>query len=131
MRYLILGNGQNEQVSDRFCPILSGGEGGQLWSCQICSLEKIPLCMYVIDFSVRQLSNKKLSNKTTYIHTSIQTPQWPDKSLRLDGATKKKTNVFSMTLKNSHLIVGHVTPPTHQQDANQQQKNRSMGPVLI
>ena len=25
---LILGNGQNEQVSDRFCPILSGGEGG-------------------------------------------------------------------------------------------------------
>ena len=28
MRYLILGNGQNEQVSDRFCPILSGGRGG-------------------------------------------------------------------------------------------------------
>ena len=25
MHYLILGNGQNEQVSDRFCPILSGG----------------------------------------------------------------------------------------------------------
>ena len=46
-----------------------GKGGGQLWSCQICSLKKIPLCMYVIDFSVRQLSNKKLSNKTTYIHT--------------------------------------------------------------
>ena len=28
MHYLILGNGQNEQVSDRFCPILSGGGGG-------------------------------------------------------------------------------------------------------
>ena len=30
-----------------------------------------------------------------------------------------------MTLKNSHLIVGHVTPLTHQQDANQQQKLQS------
>ena len=55
-----------------FCP--GGGGGGvKLWSCQICSLEKIPLCMYVIDFSVRQLSNKKLSNKTTYIHPYIHT----------------------------------------------------------
>ena len=39
-----------------------------------------------------------------------------------------------MTLKNSHLIVGHVTPPTHQQDANQQQKmtmiKRSVKPVV-
>ena len=31
------------------------------------------VCEYVIDFSVRQLSNKKLSNKTTYIHPYIHT----------------------------------------------------------
>ena len=82
----------------RFCP---GGRGGQLWSCQICSLEKIPLCMYVIDFSVRQLSNKKLSNKTTYIHTYIHTSKHHSdqiKSLRLDGATNENNTNLKLCL---------------------------------
>ena len=44
----------------QFCP-----GGGSTLVMPNLQFRKIPLCMYVIDFSVRQLSNKKLSNKTT------------------------------------------------------------------
>ena len=58
----------------RFCPCVWGGGGGGVeWGAGLTlvmpslQLKKQFLCVceYVIDFSVRQLSNKKLSNKTT------------------------------------------------------------------
>ena len=79
------------EMSEVFCPILSGGEGGStFWGgwgeggstlvMPNLQLKKIPLCEYVIDFSVRQLSNnvidfsvRQLSNKTTSLHTYIHT----------------------------------------------------------
>ena len=49
----------------RFCP--GGGGGGSTLVMPNLQFRKKFLCVceYVIDFSVRQLSNKKLSNKTT------------------------------------------------------------------
>ena len=90
MHYLILGNGRNERV---FCPNLSGGEGvnflggggggegGSTLVMPNLQLKKLLcVCEYVIDFSVRQLSNnvidfsvRQLSNKTTSLHTYIHT----------------------------------------------------------
>ena len=105
MCYLILGNGQNEQVSDRFCPILSGGGGGGGVNFgHAKSAVKKNSFVYVSMWLIFLLDNCLTKNCLTrlhtyihtYIHTSIQTPQWPDKSLRLDGATNDKYSINDM-----------------------------------
>ena len=80
MHYLILGNGQNEQVSDRFCPILflgggggGGGEGGGGVNFgHAKSAVKKNSFVYVSMWLIFLLDNC-LTNCLTYIHPYVHT----------------------------------------------------------